>query len=387
MAAEIVIVGGGPAGFATARAYRESGGDGDVTLLCEEPRAPYQRPPLSKEFLRGQLEIGELALEQDAWFAANDVHLRLGVSALAINLRERTVTTGEGELTADAIVLATGSAPLRPPIPGAENPSVMTFRTLPDSLRLALRTRPGRRVLVIGSGFIGCELAASLSARGAAVTLISQERLPQLDRLGSDAASMIASWLAELDVELLAGVSVEAIRDGRAVELADGRRISGESVVIAAGVRPRGELAAAAGLPLRDGAVVVDSAMRAAGQPTTVLAVGDLAYGYNESAGRHLRVEHWGDALAHGAIAGASLAGGDARWDGVPGFWSTIGEHTLKYAAWGDGYDDCLLRTDGNGSFTVWYSRSGAAVGVLTHDADEDYELGGRLIAAGEPAP
>jgi NADPH-dependent 2,4-dienoyl-CoA reductase/sulfur reductase-like enzyme len=115
----------------------------------------------------------------------------------------------------------------------------------------------------------------------------------------------------------------------------------------------------------------------------TVLAAGDVAYAYNARARRHLRVEHWGDALGQGVLAGSVLAGEAAVWDSVPGFWSTIGKHTLKYAAWGDGHDDARFEQHDDGAFTVWYSREGALVGVLTHERDEDYERGRELIGAG----
>jgi NADPH-dependent 2,4-dienoyl-CoA reductase/sulfur reductase-like enzyme len=119
----------------------------------------------------------------------------------------------------------------------------------------------------------------------------------------------------------------------------------------------------------------------------TVLAAGDAALAFNAAAGRHLAVEHWGEALAMGKVAGQTAAGADASWDEVPGFWSTIGGRTLKYAAWGDGFDQAALVDHGSGSFTAWYSRDGVAVGVLTHDADNDYERGQILIEQGRPAP
>jgi NADPH-dependent 2,4-dienoyl-CoA reductase/sulfur reductase-like enzyme len=219
--------------------------------------------------------------------------------------------------------------------------------------------------------------------------VIGQEARPQQERLGAQAGERIAGWLAELGVELIAGSEVGAVREGRTVELIDGRRIEASSIVLGMGVSPRGDLARAAHLPLHEGAVVADGSMRVeqaarAGEAQcAVLAVGDVAYAYNACAGRHLRVEHWGDALGQGEVAGRVLAGEPTAWDSVPGFWSTIGEHTLKYAAWGDGHDDARFEQHDDGAFAVWYSRGGALVGVLTHERDEDYELGRELIGAG----
>jgi 3-phenylpropionate/trans-cinnamate dioxygenase ferredoxin reductase component len=423
MAAErIAIVGAGPAGLATARAYREHGGAGEVTLIGGEPLLPHRRPPLTKEFLRGELEAGELPIEQREWFDQHGVQLCLRRRVREIDPRLGMLTLVDdvdpdaraAELRADAIVLATGSEPLRPGLPGLDHDAVMTMRTVPDSIELAERARaaaeraqaggqstPVEPLVVIGTGFIGCELAASLALIGASVVLIGQELRPQQERLGEWVGERIAGWLAELGVELIAGAELSAVREGRTVQLDDGRRIEAASIVLGMGVRPRGELAHAAGLPLHEGAIVVDQAMRVdeslcagetphagetmrAGEaPCAVLAAGDVAYAYNACAGRHLRVEHWGDALGQGEVAGSVLAGERTAWDSVPGFWSTIGEHTLKYAAWGDGHDDARFEQHADGAFTVWYSREGALVGVLTHERDDDYERGRELISAG----
>ncbi len=382
--APIVIVGAGPAGLATARAYRECGGAAPVRILGREPRPPYRRPPLTKEFLRGEMAAEELALEDEGWFAEHRVQLGLGCEVGAIDPRAGTVRAGAETVQAEAIVLATGSEPVRPELPGIEHARVLSVRELPDSRRIAERVRAGTHALVIGSGFIGCEIAASLARIGARITLIAQEDAPQRERLGAAAATRIGDWLRELGVELVTGAQVRAIEDGRAALLGDGRRFEGEWVLLGTGAKPRGALAEQAGVALEQGVVPVDAQMRAGGR---LLAVGDVAFALNASAGRRLRVEHWGDALAHGEIAGKALAGRAAAWEEVPGFWSTIGEHTLKHAAWGDGYDASELVDHADGAFTVWYSRAGTLVGVLTHDCDRDYERGRELIRRGASAP
>jgi 3-phenylpropionate/trans-cinnamate dioxygenase ferredoxin reductase subunit len=353
-------------------------------MIGEELVLPYRRPPLSKEFLRGELDAGELEIEPERWFVENDVQLQLGTRVSAIDPEGGSVTVQDEVLAAQTIVLATGSEPIREGISGLDHQAVMTLRSLADSKRIAEHARPGSDVLVLGTGFIGCEAAASLAIRGAKVTLLGRETLPQAERLGQTAAQQIAGWLEETGVRLEMEVEVRAVHDGRVLELKDGSRLAGDALVLGLGARPRGGLAENAGLALSEGAVCVDSQMRVAGTNGRVLAIGDVAAAENATAERRLRVEHWGEALEHGKVAGLTLAGTDTAWDSVPGFWSTIGEHTLKYAAWGDGYAQVHLVEHGNGAFTVWYlDEDGDIAGVLTHDNDADYERGRQLIARG----
>jgi len=378
----IVIVGGGPAGLAAARGYREAGGDGTVTLIGAEPHLPYRRPPLTKEFLRGELDRVELTLEDASWFAERSVDLRLGA-----HVREIDATRGEARLAdgqtvpADVCVLATGSRPQRLPVPGADDENVLEMRRLDDSERLVGRAHRASRAVVVGSGFIGCEAAASLAIRGLEVTLVSEEPVTQADRLGADAGDRIAAWLRDAGVTLILDAGVEAIEDARRVRVAGGLELDSDVVLLATGVVANSELAEALGLELHNGAVPVDASMRT--ENPFLSAAGDVAWALNSCARRGLRVEHWGDALAQGLVAGRALAGEDAEWNEVPGFWSTIGSHTLKYAAWGDGFDEDRLVDHGDGAFTVWYSRDGVAVGVLTHERDQDYDRGRELIARG----
>jgi 3-phenylpropionate/trans-cinnamate dioxygenase ferredoxin reductase component len=380
----IAIVGAGPAGLATARAYREAGGAAEVTMLGKETLIPYSRPPLTKEFLRGELEASELPIEEPGWFDEHDVQLRLGCQVTAIDPRTGAVHADGYALRVDAIVLATGAEPSRPDLPGLEDLRVQTMRERLDSERIASQAKPDTHTIVLGTGFIGCELAASLALGGTRVTLVGQEPAPQQQRFGAEAAERIARWLADLGVTLRMGVKVSAVLGGRIVALDRSDPIEADNVVLGMGVTPRSELAEQAGLTIVKGAILTDAQMRARDR---VLAVGDVAYAHNRSAGRRLRVEHWGDALGQGEIAGRVLAGQDAQWRDVPGFWSTIGPHTLKYAAWGDGHDRCRLEEHPDGAFTVWYSHHGKLVGALTHNRDEDYEQAQQLIAAGGSPP
>jgi 3-phenylpropionate/trans-cinnamate dioxygenase ferredoxin reductase component len=380
----LVIVGAGPAGLATARAYREGGGSGRVTMLTPEPYAPYRRPPLTKEYLRGEASREDLPIESGGWYEENGVELRLLTSVGAIDRQRQIVITDEGEeLSYDICVLATGSEPLRPPVPGGDDPEILTMRTVENSTRLQDRVGEGDRAVVVGSGFIGCEAAASLSMRGAAVTLASHEESPQRRRLGDAVGGRIEGWLRDFSVDLRLGVTIEGVdrmNGNLAVNLDDGDTLDTGTVLFATGVRPRIRLAAEAGLEVDHG-IITDSSMRTSAPG--IYAVGDIAQAYNESAGRHLSVEHWGDALEHGRIAGTVIAGSEAAWSMAPGFWSTIGDKTLKYWAWGDGWDEQIFEDKGE-AFTVWYGKEGVLVGVLSHGTDEDYEGGRGPIERGE---
>jgi NAD(P)H-nitrite reductase large subunit len=388
----IVIVGGGPAGLSVARAYREIGGRGRLILLTAEPYSPYRRPPLTKEYLRGEIVRDELPIENPHWYEETGVELQTTTLVVKLDRDRGVVETENGEeVPYDACVLATGSEPIRIPIPGAEDPEVLVMRTIENSERLQSRASEGSRAIVVGSGFIGCEAAASLSLRGVEVTLVSQEEGPQRERLGEDASRRLQGWLEGYGVDLLMGTDVESIErkdEGFEVTVAGGDTVSGQTVLLAAGVRPRTQLAEEAGLEMERGGVVTDSSMRTSAPG--ILAVGDIAFAMNEAAGSRQKVEHWGDALEHGRVAGTVLAGGEAVWKEAPGFWSTIGDKTLKYWAWSGGWDEArFVEKDGSEgeAFAVWYGREGVTVGVLAHNTDEEYEEGRELIERGAPLP
>ncbi len=385
----LLIVGGGPAGLSTAQAYREAGGEGRVTMLTAEAHPPYRRPPLTKEYLRGEIPGDELRMQDDSWFRENGVTLRLSTAVSSLNPGEMSAELEGGErLYFDACVLATGSEPLRLPVPGADDPEVLLMRTIKDSERLRERVSAGTRAVVVGSGFIGCEAAASLSLRGAEVTMISLENTPQEERLGEKVGGHILSWIEAYGVKTRFGAplsEIEPDNGGYLVKVEDDDPVAADTVLLGTGVKPRTRLAEEAGLEVAEGGIVADSSMRTSAPG--VFAVGDISYAHNEAAGRPLHVEHWGEALNHGRVAGTVLAGGVAAWDVAPGFWSTIGAYTLKYVAWGEDWDDAHFTDHGGGAFTVHYGLEGVCVGVLTHERDEDYERGRELVESGAPLP
>lgn len=237
-------------------------------------------------------------------------------------------------------------------------------------------------MIVIGSGFIGCEVAASLAARGRDVALVTGEDIPHAKRLGQWAGRRVAAWLAADGVELRTGSGVAALRRDRGwqVELQDGSVLHADAVVCGSGAAPNLDLARGAGLETEAGGIPTDAQLRTTDRH--VFAVGDIAHALNTAAGRRLRVEHWGDAETHGQIAGTVAAGHDARWDSASGFWSGIGRRTLKYTAWGDGHDEAVSRGDGD-AWSVWYRSGDALAGVLTFNDDHAYEEGQRLLERG----
>jgi NAD(P)H-nitrite reductase large subunit len=326
-------------------------------------------------------------MQDHRWYQENKIELRLSTASTGLDRERMVVSTEVGEFPYDVCVLATGSEPLLLPVPGADDPEILMMRTIENSTRLQKRIRQGSRAVVVGSGFIGCEAAASLSMQGVEVAMISLENIPQETRLGNETGERILSWLEGHGVEMHFGVGLESIErenDTFKVNFEGGSAVA-EAVLFGTGVEARTELAEKAGLEVEKGGIVTDSSMRTS--VPGIFAVGDISYAFNESAGRHLHVEHWGEALNHGQVAGTVIAGGEANWSVAPGFWSTIGEHTLKYVAWGDGWDEANLVDHDDGAFTVWYGQEGVCVGVLTHGCDGDYERGRELVESGSPLP
>jgi 3-phenylpropionate/trans-cinnamate dioxygenase ferredoxin reductase component len=380
-----VVIGGGPAGLEAARAYREGGGEGAVTLVSADEFPPYNRPPLSKDFLRGESDESDLPLEEETFYKSKEIEVILDTKATALRPHQHLLTLSDGtDLAYDTCILATGARPTPLPAPGAQDPGVRYLRSRRDARTLRQTAASSRSSVVIGSGFIGCEAAASLARRGLDVTLVTMEELPQIHRLGRGAGERLSHWLHNEGVVRL-GVEVAEVRGNRLVRLSDGTTVEGDLILVAGGVKPEAALAKDAGLDMAQDRVRVDAHMRSS--HPDVLAAGDVTFAYNTGAERHLTVEHWGEALTMGRVAGATAAGRDTEWCDVPGFWSTIGDRTLKYAAWGDGFDSDHPVDHGNGAFTIWYERDGVAVGVLTHEADDDYALGKDLIGRHRPAP
>jgi 3-phenylpropionate/trans-cinnamate dioxygenase ferredoxin reductase subunit len=382
----LLIIGGGPAGLEAARAHRQVDAEAQIVLISADEHLPYNRPPLSKDFLRGESDEQSLPLEDDDFYRTNRIEVRLRTTASALDTAHQLVTLARGEsIGYDLCILATGATAKTLPVPGADDSCVHQLRFLRDARELRRGAAAADSAVVVGSGFIGCEAAVSLARRGVAVTLVSAEERPQEARLGTAMGERLTTWLQDEGVTLRLGHRVEAIEAAQRVNLDDGTSVDADLVLVAGGAEGAAALAREAGLDIEQDRVRVDAHMRTSNP--RVLAAGDVAFALNAAAGRHLIVEHWGEALEMGRVAGETAAGRDASWASVPGFWSEIGDRTIKYAAWGDGFGDARFVDHGHGAFTVWYERGGVAVGVLTHEADEDYERGQQIIGARLPIP
>jgi 3-phenylpropionate/trans-cinnamate dioxygenase ferredoxin reductase component len=385
---DLLVVGGGPAGAAAAFAYRQAEGTGSVVLLSADEYPPYARPPLSKEFLRGESKDAFEPLHARAEYSDADIDLRLRERATTLDVRAREVTTGESSYRYRRCVLAVGSESVRPDLAGVDLADVYTLRSVADARRLREHAGHADRAIVVGSGFIGCEAASSLARLGVRTTLLAEDSLPQQARLGRWVGEQLAEWLARDGVELIGRrllVSIESSAEGLVVRTSGRARARADLVMLATGARPNAALAESAGLSCEQGRIRVDSQLRTSAPG--VFAAGDVALATNTRTRRPLAVEHWGDAEAMGSIAGANAAGRDTEWDSVPGFWSTIGDRTLKYAAWGDGFDEIHVDAGQGGDFAVWYGQGGRTVGVLTHNRDADYDSGQSRILVRDPLP
>jgi 3-phenylpropionate/trans-cinnamate dioxygenase ferredoxin reductase component len=375
----LIVIGSGPAGVGAAEEFRSHDDDQPVRILTDDPDPPYARPPLSKDYLRG--EIDDVALYSAQWFRERAIEVVHDAALEHIDVTERRVAAGGREYSYDTLVLACGASPTPLPVPGGN--SALQLRSLADAERLRRASAHAHSAIVIGAGFIGCEAAASMALQGLNVTVVAPEALPQESRLGVDAGERLLRLLHEAGVRFVGGVAVESI-DGGAVTLDDGVTINTDLVLAVTGVTPNSSAARAAGLRIEQSRIVVGADMRTSDE--TVYAAGDVALALNATAGRHLAVEHWQDAADQGAVAGAGAAGRTRTWGGVPGFWTTIGNTSVKYHAWGDGYEHSRL-LERKGGFTVWYQAGGATVGVLTCNADDEYDLGETLIAEAKPPP
>lgn len=395
MSGGVVVVGAGLAGGKTVEALRDGGYDGRVTLLGAETDRPYERPPLSKGYLAGSDERDAAFVHPADWYAAHDVDLRTGTTVTALDLAAQRVVDDSGARTGfDHLVLATGSEPRRLDVPGADLDGVAYLRTLPDSDRLRAALTPGRRVVVVGGGWIGLEVAAAARGAGCEVTVLVRDTLPLLAVLGPELAPLFADLHREHGVDLRTRVDVAELvpagdgADGThvgAVALADGTHVPADLVVVGIGAAPRTALAQAAGLHVEDG-VVVDQHLRSS--HPHVLAAGDIARAAHPLLGTHVRVEHWANALNQPATAAATVLGRDEPYDRLPYFFTDQYDLGMEYVghAGPGGYDDVVVRGDlAARELVAFWRRDGrvvAGMNVNVWDVVDDVQA---LIRSGVP--
>ncbi len=379
---DLVVCGGGAAGHAAVRAYREAGGDGSVLLATREDRLPYARPPLSKEYLRGEMTAAELALDDVAWYAAKEIVTALGSPVRGLDAAHRRLLLAGETIDFTTVILATGASPAALPVRGGDDPAILRLRDPDDSDRIRSAGARGS-VAVIGSGFIGCEVAASLALTGTSVQLVGEETVPQEALLGADAGKRIARLAHRRGRRARARQRRAAHRGrpprGPRERSRDRRRHDRHRR------RHRAEHRARAhrehGARQRPHPVRRVDADGRAGRPRGRRR--GLSPG-TRRRGRRLVVQHWGEAERMGEIAGHVAADQHDAWTQAPGFWSTIGDHTLKHVAWGDGHDETRLLEGGDDdTFAVLYGQRGTLVGVLASNLDDVYEQGGGLVEAG----
>ena len=362
-----VIVGGGLAGAKTAEALREEGFDGRIVIVGSEHELPYERPPLSKDYLRGESPREKARALPDGWYEEHDVDLRTGTTAERIDLDARELALSGGDrLAFDRLLIATGAEPRRLPVPGAELDGVHYLRDFADSDAIAARLEGGGNVVVIGAGWIGSEVAASARQKGLEVTIVERADVPLEGVLGREVGELYAQIHREQGVDLLTGASLEGFEgDGRVerVELGHGRTVDADFVVVGIGVVPRTGLAEQAGIAVDDG-IAVDEHLETSA--SGIFAAGDVANAFHPFYRRHLRVEHWANALNQPAVAAQSMLGKDASYDRLPYFFSDQYDVGMEYTGYATSWDEVVFRgdTDAREFIAFWLEDGRVAAGM-----------------------
>jgi 3-phenylpropionate/trans-cinnamate dioxygenase ferredoxin reductase component len=349
MADTFAIVGAGLAGARAAETLRAEGFDGRVVLFGAEPHLPYERPALSKGYLQGAAEAP--FVHPAEWYAEQDVDLRLGTRVTALDPAAHEVETADGDrLRYAKLLLTTGSSVRR-------LADAVTLRTLDDSDRLRAALRPGARVVIVGAGWIGLEVAAAARVAGAEVTVLEQAPAPLLAALGPEMAAVFARLHVEHGVDLRCGVTVRAVRSDAV--LLDAETVPADLVVAGIGVTPDVDLARDAGLAVDNG-VVVDEHLRSSAPD--VWAAGDVANAYHPFAGRHVRVEHWANALHQPVVAAQAMLGKDAVYDRLPYFFTDQYDLGMEYTGFGGG--ELVVRGDER-EFVAFWLRDGRLTAAM----------------------
>ncbi|MGW6565873.1 NAD(P)/FAD-dependent oxidoreductase [Streptomyces sp. NPDC054975] len=382
-----VIVGAGLAGAKAAHTLREEGFDGPVVLLGEEGERPYERPPLSKGYLLGKDERETVYVHPPQWYAEHDVELRLGTTVTAIDPAGHEVALADGSRLGYAkLLLTTGSSPRRLPVPGADLEGVHYLRRLSDSDRIKEAFRSASRIAVIGAGWIGLETAAAARAAGVEVTVLETAELPLLRVLGREVAQVFADLHTDHGVDLRCGVNVAEITGigghANGVLLADGSRIDADAVIVGVGITPNSQLATDAALDVDNG-IRVDAHLRTS--HPDIHAAGDVANAFHPRLGKHIRVEHWANALNQPRTAAKAMLGQDVTYDRMPYFFTDQYDLGMEYTGYVEPgeYDQVVLRgrTDSREFIAFWLAEGRVLAGMNVNVWDVTEPIGALVIS------
>jgi 3-phenylpropionate/trans-cinnamate dioxygenase ferredoxin reductase component len=342
-----VIVGASLTGAKAAEALRQEGFDGRVVLVGAEDERPYERPPLSKDYLRGEVVRETVYVHPEGFYTEHDIELRLGRTAVSLNTAVGELALDDGErLRYDRLLLATGAEPRRLPIPGGDLDGVLYLRSVADSDALRARLDRGGAIVVIGAGWIGAEVAASARQRGLEVTVIDPLTVPLERVLGTEVGAVYRDIHLDHGVQMLLGTAVEAFEGDTAVERVrtiDGRELECDFVVVGVGVQPRTGLAAQAGLAVDNG-ILVDEHLQTSAPG--VFAAGDVANAHHPFYGERIRVEHWANALHQGPVAARAMLDEPDVYDRLPYFFSDQYDVGMEYAGFARTWDRVVFRGD-----------------------------------------
>jgi 3-phenylpropionate/trans-cinnamate dioxygenase ferredoxin reductase component len=383
----VVIIGGGGTGDAAAFALRKKGFAGELVILSADHNRPYDRPYLSKEFLRGEVELAKVFLHDEDDYTKEKIELRLNQRVVGGSLAGRTVELENGTSERfDVLVLGLGGTPrLLPGTPHAEN--VLTLRSLKDSQAIRKALKDSSRVLIVGAGFIGAEVGASARQLGKDVLMVESAPVPLSRALGHEVGEIYAAIHRSHGVDVRTATKVEKWHTKgdqvAGATLSDGRREEFDLVLVAIGIDPSLQIPKALGLPIEGGGVSVDEGLRAV---EGVYCGGDIAFHPHPVLGRAIRVEHWEVAKNQGRWIGAVIAGDDAPYTRLPYFWSDQYDVSLEYRGHASGEDRAVWRGDPETrAFSVFYLRDGLVAGVLSMNDKKTNEVGGKVIESRRP--
>ena len=383
---DFLLVGGGMASAHCAAELRKRGAKGSILLAGRESEPPYERPPLSKEYMRGEAAREDAYVNPPDWYEENGVELLTGTSVMSLDPAARTVKMQGGEeVSFGRALFATGAMVNILRVDGAENEGIHYLRSFGNSDAIRADAEAAEHVVLIGGSYIGCEVAASLTARGTKCTIVMMEEVALSRTFGEDAGRWFQEQLESHGVTVHGGEELEAFEgDGRvkAVLTKSGRAIECDAVVVGAGVRPDAMLAERAGLEVENG-IVCDAKLATSAEG--VYAAGDCCSYDSVVHGRRIRVEHWDVAMQQGMHAAGNMLGEDADYDVVPYFFSDLADWaSLEYVGPAYEWDEEVWRGDRDaGEFSVWYLKGGRVAGALSVERSEDLAEARRMLVDG----